>query len=318
MEWKEKTMRAYTVSEKYQHKRCDKFLLDQLSVPPSVIYKAFRKRSIKVNGRRVGEDHLLMAGDTVEVYIPDAYLSEAKPEASIQIPIAYEDEHLLIVSKPQGLSVHGDRHGEESVLDELVRRLMNGREGFPALCHRLDRNTGGLVIMAKDRDTLEIMEDKFRQHEIRKYYLTAVSGIPAEREAELTAYLRKDRSESRVFIFDRPAEGAERIITRYRILKALYPYALLEVELITGKTHQIRAHLAYIGHPILGDGKYGVNSVNRSLKLKYQALFAYRLIFDFKSPSGHLDYLKGLEVRLPRILWEEGLSRTGLELPDHL
>lgn len=312
-------MRAYTVDEKSDEKRCDKFILEKLPGFSAAVFKAFRKRNVKVNGKRVKEDYALAAGDLVEVFIPDAYLeaSSTEPEEP-DVPIVYEDDHILVVSKPQGLAVHKDDNSEAFVLDALMQKKLHGTSGtgFPALCHRIDRNTGGLVLLAKDAETLECLTEKFRSHEIRKFYLTVVNGIPEKKNDRMTAWLEKDGGKSRVYIHDRPMRGADKIITGYRILTANYPYALLEVEIVTGKTHQIRAHMAYIGHPVLGDGKYGINPRNRSLKLNYQALFSWRLLFDFKKPSGHLAYLKGKEIRLPDIQWEKGIFQLGLRMPE--
>lgn len=302
-------------------KRIDRFLADRFPrVPASTFFKAFRKRNIRVNGKRVRNDFCLQAGDVVEIYIPDSYLErDERNDRAVSIEIPYEDEHILVAAKPQGIPVHQDANQEELVLDEYLQAMAAARQdgvalepGFPALCHRLDRNTGGLVILAKDPKTLEVMQDKFRNHEIRKYYLACTHGIPREKEAELTAYLKKDAESSHVKIYDNPVRGSSRVVTRYRIVKAAYPYALLEVELVTGKTHQIRAHLAWMGYPILGDGKYGINAVNRSLGLKMQALFAYKLKFAFKKKSSHLDYLDGREITLPEIPWEDGVKSTGL------
>lgn len=306
-------MREFTVTPKYDQKRVDAFLFDMLpDTNASVVFKAFRKRSIKVNEKRVKESCLLSAGDKVQAYIPDDYLDGISREP--QPDIVYEDDYLLVVSKPQGMPVHQDRNEEGLTLDRYIQDFVRQRDatsydsGFPALCHRLDRNTGGLLILAKDAKTLALMEEKFQRHEIRKTYLCLVCGVPQKKSRELSAYLWKDRKKSRVLIYDYPAKGAERIVTRYKCIKALGEFALLEVELVTGKTHQIRAHLAHIGHPLAGDGKYGVNSVNRALKLKWQALWAVRLVFDFDSPSGHLAYLKGKTVTLPEIPWEDGLK----------
>jgi len=314
-------MQRIIVDSSDNQRRIDRFLTDRFPwVPVSTFFKAFRKRNIRVNGKRVRSDFCLQAGDVVEIFIPDRYLdAEHREERHIPIAIPYEDEYIMVVSKPQGIPVHQDDNQEGMVLDEYLQAMTAGRQdgmalepGFPALCHRLDRNTGGLVILAKDQKTLEVMQDKFRNHEIRKYYLACTYGVPREKEAEWTAYLKKDAESSHVKIYDSPVRGSSRIVTRYRIVKAAYPYALLEVELVTGKTHQIRAHLAWMGYPILGDGKYGINAVNRSLGLKMQALFAYKLKFAFKKKSSHLDYLDGREITLPEIPWEDGVKSTGL------
>ncbi len=325
-------MREYKVDKRDEGKRCDAFLFQQLpQAPASFIYKAFRKRSVRVNGSRVNQSHSLAYGDQVQIFIPEAYLEneapqeteEAKRSAGSGIPlVVFSDENVLIVSKPQGMPVHDDKNREERVLDRLVQSLdsessdFKGQDPlFPALCHRIDRNTGGLVVFARTQEALTLLSEKFKLHEMRKYYLCCVSGCPQKSERTLEAYLEKDSRESRVYIHEHPVRNSEKIITRYRLLSTNGRFSLLEVELVTGKTHQIRAHLAYIGHPLLGDGKYGSNSVNRGLGLKWQALWSYRLIFDFTSPSGSLDYLKGLTLTLPSLTWEKGLAGTGLDLP---
>lgn len=308
-------MKEFTVTPKYEQKRVDSFLFDMLpNVGASVIYKAFRKRSIKVNDNRVKESFLLNTGDNVQVYIPDDYLEDGKAFLTNLPEIIYEDSFLMVVSKPQGMPVHQDKNDEEAVLDHYIQSFVRERDavayenGFPALCHRLDRNTGGLIVLAKDAQTLAVIEEKFLHHEIRKSYRCLVAGVPQKKSAELTAFLWKDRKKSQVFIHDQRVRGSERIITRYKVLKAFDGYAMLEVELVTGKTHQIRAHMAHIGHPLLGDGKYGDNTLNRTLKLKWQALWAVSLRFDFSTPSGHLDYLTGKAFTLSQINWEAGLK----------
>lgn len=320
-------MRQFTVQPRFDKKRADTFLFEMFpGVSASVIYKAFRKRSIKVNNKRVKESYQLSSGDIVEVYIPDEYLDKAsgKPDISPLPSIVYEDDYIIAVSKPQGIPVHSDENQDRTVLDKWVQDFVRSRDdtyyenGYPALCHRIDRNTGGLVLLAKDPMTLHIMQDKFRQHEINKTYLCVVVGRPEKESGTLEAYLKKDSSKSRVFIYDHPVKNSEKIITRYRLRERLEDFSLLEVELVTGKTHQIRAHLAYMGCPLLGDGKYGINEVNRSLGLKWQALWSIRIVFAFSSPSGHLDYLNGSVITLPEITWEEGIKSLGLTSGIHL
>ncbi len=315
-------MREFSVDTGYEKKRIDEFLFDMLpNISSSVIYKAFKKRNIKVNDKRVSMSYKLSVNDKVYVYIPENYLTQAvdinKPVTG-EPEIVYEDNYIIVVAKPQGMPTHKDRNKEMQVLDNWLQIFLRARdntlyeEDFPALCHRLDRNTGGLVLFAKDSKTLAVLEEKFRMHEIGKKYLCVVNGVPDNNFQELHGYLRKDSKKSRVYIFDNPVKGAEPIITRYRILKKLKGIALLEVDLVTGKTHQIRAHMAYIGHPLLGDGKYGLNAVNRALKLKWQALWSIELTFNFTSPSAHLAYLKGKTVLLEKIHWEGQLKNFNL------
>lgn len=310
-------MREFSVTPTYENKRVDAFLFDMIpNTNSSVIFKAFRKRNVKVNNKRVKESFMLSPGDKVQVYIPEEYFFKENSIESSGIAnpeIIYEDDYILLASKPQGMPVHQDKNEDIQVFDRWIQQFTTSRDenfyeqGFPALCHRIDRNTGGLVLFAKDAKTLAVLEDKFKNREIRKIYHCLVYGVPLKKADELHGYLRKDSKNSRVFVYDRPLKGTEPIITRYKLLKDLSEYSILEVELVTGKTHQIRAHMAFIGHPLLGDGKYGINSVNRAFKLKWQALWAYEMTFMFTSPSGHLSYLSGKTVKLPEIKWEASL-----------
>lgn len=221
--------------------------------------------------------------------------------------VVYEDKNILIANKAQGIPVHPDKEQLRGTLIDLVREYLRqksetaGDARFqPSLCHRLDRNTGGLVIIAKNQESHDIILDKIESREIRKYYQCLVQGKMERKEAELRAYLWKDASKSRVFINERKTPGAAEIVTGYKVLgySKARDISRLEVELVTGRTHQIRAHLAFIGHPVLGDGKYGTNAINRESGLKRQALWACRLKFDFAGNAGILNYLKGREFQV--------------------
>lgn len=286
-------MRTVFAKEKHEGKRIEKVIRDFYpNLSSGMLFKALRKKDIKVNGVRVKEDYSVSQGDKIEIYIIDDFLLGKVDEGYSTV---YEDSNILIVNKAQGIPVHPDKNQTEAT---LIDRLQKTYGPQLALCHRLDRNTAGLVILAKNSATLEIMLEKIKDREIQKFYTCIVSGIMEKRQAELVDYLEKNDKISRVFISDKKTRDSLEIVTRYRVIKALENLSLLEVELVTGRTHQIRAHLAHYGHPIIGDGKYGRNVENKKFNAKYQMLCANKLIFDFKTPSGHLDYLKGKNVSI--------------------
>ena len=273
----------------------------------STLQKAFRRKDIKVNGTRVGRDYIVLPGDRLEIYIVDDLLSglDSEDTKKASFSVAYEDENILIVNKAQGIPVHPDKDQTGGTLIDLVRDYLlqkgggtfNSANYQPALCHRLDRNTGGLVIIAKNLSSHDIILQKLESREIKKYYQCLVKGRMDRQEAILKAYLWKDADKSRVFISEHRTTGAVEISTGYRMLQydPSADISLLEIELITGRTHQIRAHLAYTGHPVIGDGKYGTNGINRRYGRKQQALWACRIKFKF-SDKNPLDYLNGKEI----------------------
>ena len=302
-------METISVPPQYHGRTLGRFLLRHFKgLPPGAFYKALRKKDIRVNGVRVNRNIVVNSGDRIDVFIPDNILNGAaeaeRQESKILLPsedIIFEDDNLLLVDKKPGISVHGDGSSSGHALIDMVIGYLEKKGDYdprkpgsfkPALCHRLDRNTGGIVIIAKTPQALRVMLDSIRKRDVRKFYQCIVMGCPAESLAELRHYLVKDSRSSRVYISDERKPGAAEIITRYRVLVPGRDMSRLEVEIITGKTHQIRAHLAFIGHPVVGDDKYGNKRFNRKVGAKYQALRAYKVVFDFKD-GGVLDYLKG-------------------------
>ena len=246
----------------------------------STLCKLLRKKDIKVNGKRIGENIKVQLNDTIDIYY------ENKPN------IIFEDENIIIANKPVGLEVN---ETNTSLLSMLISYLKTN-EIYP--CHRLDRNTTGLVLFAKNKESLSIIEEKIKDREIQKFYKCRVIGHMQKEQETLNAYLFKDSKKSMVYVSDDKKEGYMPITTKYKVISSDAETTYLEVELITGRTHQIRAHLAHIGHAIIGDGKYGNNEINKKYKKKFQDLVAYKLVFNFKTNAGILNYLNGKEINL--------------------
>ena len=215
----------------------------------------------------------------------------------------------MLLDKKPGVSVHEDEKGATNTLITHILAYLyqkgeynpNEENSFaPALCNRIDRNTGGIVIAAKNAESLRIMNEKIKLREIDKFYLAAIHGVPKKKEDTLKGFLKKDEKTKSVTIYDKnPPRDAKTIITKYRVLKTKFDSSLVEVELLTGRTHQIRAHFSHIGHPLIGDGKYGINKEDRARGYKYQALYSYKLKFSFKGEENALSYLNGKEFRVP-------------------
>lgn len=279
-------MKNLVVDSKYNNKKLNTFLLDTFNgLSMNTLYKALRKKDILVNDVRIKDNIILHTGDKITLYITDNFLFK-----KVNLNIIYEDENVLVVNKPSGIEVVNSN----SLEDSLTTLLQNQFKSFVEPCHRLDRNTSGLVLFAKNREALDILLSKFKNREISKFYKCTVYGIPNKAQATLEAYLFKDNKKSTVYIYDEPRKGCSQIITSYKILSANHKTntCVLEVELHTGKTHQIRAHLAHIGYPIIGDGKYGKNEINKKFGKTSQDLCAYKLVFNFKTDAESLNYLK--------------------------
>lgn len=313
-------MKTVVVNANDAGQRLDKLLTKTFrNLPPSLMYKGIRTKNIKLNGKRCEISTRVCAGDVISVYLKDDVLDEtpAAPDfmtAGRELSVVYEDDNLLLLNKPAGLLVHPDENEYRDTLIFRVQRYLFEKGEYvpadensfaPALVNRIDRNTSGIVIAAKNAAALRILNEKLKRREIHKYYLCIVHGTFAEKSALLEGYLEKNEQQNRVYISDKGGVGARKIATRYTVLKENARYSLLEIELLTGRTHQIRAHLASVGHPLLGDGKYGTNALNKGTGFTRQALCSYRLQFDFSTPAGALDYLNGRTFSLEHVDFAE-------------
>ncbi len=301
-------MKELTVRANDAEQRLDRFLAKAVPLlPASLAQKYIRLKRIKCNGARVQRDTRLQEGDVLQLYINDeffdmprednAYLTVATPKLNI----VYEDEHILLVDKRPGIAVHphdGAEYGR-TLIDHIQAYLYQKREWrpreehsfVPSLCNRIDRNTGGIVIAAKTAEALRVMNQKIKDREMDKRYLAIVEGTPKPQVGSLKGYLFKDAKQNRVFVSDSPKPGAKTCQTNYKVLNSRNGLSLVECQLITGRTHQIRAQFAHGGHPLLGDGKYG--KLDKRFDRNYQALYSYKLTFEFTTDAGALEYLNG-------------------------
>ncbi len=309
-------MKEFIIEKNDSGQRLDKFISKAVpNLPQSLMYKYIRLKRIKLNGKRCEISTRLNVGDVLQMYINDEFFTTSDSENEFlnvpsDIDIVYEDENLLLINKKCGMVVHED---DEKTADTLINRITHylydkgeydpDREASfaPALCNRLDRNTSGIVICAKNAESLRLLNRIVKEREITKNYLCITLGTPAPKEATISAYLEKNESTNTVYVSDKKTPTNKTIITKYKVLKSQNGLSLCEIDLITGRTHQIRAHMAYIGHPLLGDGKYGINQENRQRGIKTQALCAYKLTFNFKTDAGILNYLNGKSFELKDI-----------------
>jgi 23S rRNA pseudouridine955/2504/2580 synthase len=309
-------MKEITIGKNDAGQRLDRFLDKAVPLlPASLAQKYIRIKRIKCNGSRAERDQRLKEGDMLQLYINDEFFDKPREDnafltiASPKINIVYEDEHILLVDKRPGLAVHphdGAEYGR-TLIDHIQAYLYQKREWSPrgensfapALCNRIDRNTGGIVIAAKDAETLRIMNQKIKDREMDKRYLAIVEGTPKPKDGILKGYIFKDAKKNRVFVTDVPQAGSKTAQTNYRTLTSANGLSLVECDLITGRTHQIRAQFAHAGHPLLGDGKYG--KLDKRFDRTYQALYSYKLKFRFSTDAGILAYLNGKEFQVEKV-----------------
>jgi len=302
-------MKEFTITKNDAGQRLDRWLAKTLPLLPAPLaQKYLRLKRVRRNGKPARRDERLESGDVLQLYINDeffqvpsrenAFLSVYKP----QLDIVYEDENLLLLNKRPGLLVHpDDKERVNTLLTQLQAYLYQKKEWSPywensfapALCNRIDRNTGGIVIAAKNAETLRVMNQKIRDRELEKRYLCIAHGPVTPPQGTLSGFLLKDEAKAQVQVFHRPVPGGRTAVTRYRTLAVRNGLSLLECELVTGRTHQIRAQLADAGHPLLGDGKYGRERDAQRYGRSYQALYSYQLEFRFTTDAGPLDALNG-------------------------
>lgn len=303
-------MKSFEIKGNDANQRLDKFIKKSTpNLPQSLLYKYIRIKRIKVNGKRAEISTILKVGDIVDMYINDEFFVKSETRydftgASKKLDILYEDENILLLDKKVGLLCHpDDREFVDTLITRIKRYLYDKGEyqpddenSFtPALVNRIDRNTGGIVIAAKNAESLRILNAQMKQRNLKKEYLCVVHGIMERNSGLLEGYLYKDEKKNKVTVKKTPFDGAKEIRTRYKVIDRdeKNKLSLVEVELLTGRTHQIRAHFASIGHPLLGDGKYGVNKLNKEFGYKKQFLYSYKLTFNLDENACILSYLNG-------------------------
>ena len=315
-------MKSFEITKNDANQRLDKFITKVCpTLPQGLMYKYIRTKRIKINGKRGEISTRLAVGDIVDAYINDEFFAEVAPKydflsSPAKLNIVYEDENILLADKEQGLIVHPDKNEYRDTLIGRIQHYLYDKGEYkpdaensfkPALANRIDRNTGGIVIAAKNAEALRILCDKIKDREIDKRYLAVIHGIPKQKSRTLEGYLEKNEDKNKVYLSGKKTDNNLTIKTRYNTLASKNGLSLIEVELITGRTHQIRAHMASIGHALLGDGKYGKLQNDKKMGFDKQALYSYKLTFDFTTDSGILQYLDKKTFTVKKVWFAEQL-----------
>ena len=316
-------MKEFTIGKNDAGQRLDRWLAKTLPLLPAPLaQKYIRIKRVKLNGGRAQRDTRLQVGDVLQLYINDEFFDQPTPENAFlklfkpKLDILYEDEHILLVNKAPGMVVHADETEKVNTLINHIQAYLYQKKEWspywenafaPALCNRIDRNTGGIVIAAKTAEALRVMNQKIRDRELEKRYLCVVLGRPSPAAGTLEGFLLKDEAKKQVSIRSKPVPGGRKAITKYRTLDTRGNLSLVECDLITGRTHQIRAMMAHAGHPLLGDGKYGTERINRQYGKKHQCLWSWKLTFQFITDAGELAYLNGKSWQVEHVDFVEEL-----------
>ena len=323
-------MKELTVKNNDSGQRLDRFIGKAVPLlPESLLQKYIRLKRIKLNGKGAKRDTRLAAGDVLQLYINDEFFEKPREENSYlnvgtpRLTIVYEDENILLLDKKPGVLCHSAGTWDYNTLIANVQAYMAQKGEWkpkeensfaPALCNRIDRNTGGIVIAAKNAEALRILNDKIRDREIDKAYLCVVCGRPRPAEGRLEGYLFKDAVKNQVYVTKKPQPGAKSAATEYRTLQSRKGLSLVECRLLTGRTHQIRAQMAAAGCPLLGDGKYGRERINRTYGETGQMLYSYKLTFTLPTDAGILEYLRGKTFQVQQVAFAEKYF-PGFQIP---
>ncbi len=314
-------MREFIINKNDAGQRLDKYITKSFPLlPQSLMYKYIRSKRIKINNKKSEISYRLKENDVVSLYINDEFFEPVKPKydflsAGKSIKIVYEDENVILIDKPAGILSHPDEGNYTDTAITRVKRYLyekgeydpeNEMSFAPALVNRIDRNTCGIIIGAKNAESLRILNEKLKNREIHKYYLCIAIGKLKNKEGIIKGYLEKNEKQNRVYISDKSTDKTKAIATKYNVLDYKNGLSLVEVELLTGRTHQIRASFSHLGNPLLGDGKYGTNAQNKKFGgYKKQFLYSYKLFFDFETDAGILDYLNGKSYQVEDVWFKE-------------